>query len=181
MRDDLKEARAQQGILRAELDEARVELALLRKEREEQLEMERLSVEIWGPSTRARPDATWDPEPVLLMSDAERVPIPPPPYQLMTEREHALCKSNPATAQNPPVSIARIAGELGFKNEAHDVHRLGSQVRQAFLLAHGKSPELKIYYDKQGVPERISCFAESDRGLIEETIRRHGERREDDR
>ena len=49
MRDDLKEARAQQGILRAELDEARVELALLRKEREEQLEMERLSVEIWDP------------------------------------------------------------------------------------------------------------------------------------
>jgi hypothetical protein len=130
--------------------EAQVELALLKREREEWREQDRLAVDIWGPRVRSEPDGSWDPQPVLLFS------VPP------------------ATGASP-VTVGRIAAELGYKCTAQHIHQLGSHVRDAFMRAHGRCPEPRVFYSKDGSAERVGCFTERDRDLIASVIRLHGE------
>ena len=139
------------------LCEAQAQLAGLKRERNEMLEQDRLARNIWGPVTRSRPDATWDPPPVLLF------------HQPPDSCDNAVC-----SRQDLPVSVGRIASELGFDTSGQEVHRLGLLVRQAFVKAWGKHPDLKVYYNKDGAPDRISCFTERDRELILATIHKHG-------
>ena len=132
-----------------ELQDLRVELALLRSEREEREAQERLAVEIWGSGNPRKPDASWDPPAVLLFArkpDSER-----------------------------PLSVGRVAADIGFKSSAQHVHRLGGYVRDAFMRAHGRAPEPRVFYDKDGTPDRVACFTERDRELIAAVVRRHGE------
>jgi hypothetical protein len=138
----------------AMLGEAQVELALLRREREEMEEQDRLARNIWGPVMRSKPDATWDPPPVLLF--------------------HQPKEAGAGLGQDLPLSIGRVAGELGFDTTGQEVHRLGLLVRLQYVRANGKPPELKVYYNKDGAPERISCFTERDRELITTVVRQYG-------
>lgn len=133
-----------------ELQDLRVELALLRSEREELKEQELLAVEIWGPSNRRQPDATWDPPAVLLFHQ-------------------------PKPASDAPLSIGKVASDLGFKHGAQQLHHLGAHVREAFMRAHGKAPEPRVFFDKNGTPDRIGCFTERDREFLEAVVRRYGE------
>lgn len=138
-----------EGLLR-ELQEAQMQLALLRREREERLEQEALAVEIWGPRTRKEPDSTWDPAPVLLTGE-----------------------------NDPPLSVRRVADELGIKFSRRELQHVGSHVRDAFLRAHGRAPELRVFRGKDGLGERVGYFTERDRPLIASVVRKH-ELREDD-
>lgn len=133
-----------------ELQDLRVELALLRSERELQEQQDQLAVEIWGPSNRRQPDATWDPPPVLLFSRSKE-------------------------GWDTPLSIGRVAADLGYKCGAQQVLHLGVHVREAFLRAHGRLPTPRIFYDKHGSPHRVGCFTEQDRELLAAIVRRHGE------
>jgi hypothetical protein len=137
-----------EGLVR-ELQEAQMQLALLRREREERLEQEALAVEIWGARTRKEPDATWDAEPVLLSGE-----------------------------QDPPLSIRRVADELGIKFSRREMQHVGSHVRDAFLRAHGRSPELRVFRCKDGLGERVGCFTERDRALITSVVQQY-EHKED--
>jgi hypothetical protein len=49
-------------------------------------------------------------------------------------------------------------------------------VGEAFMRAHGRSPEPHIYYDETGMPVRICCFTERDRELIAGVVSQHGVR-----
>ena len=160
LRSNLSAVRAERDQLTSELDrmrgveqlykEAQVELALLRQEREEWQEQDRLAVDIWGQKVRSEPDGSWDPQPVLLFS------------------------APPATSASP-VTLGRIAAELGYKCTAQHLHQLGSHVRDAFMKAHGRCPEPRVFYNKEGSAERVGCFTEGDRDLIASVIRLHGE------
>ena len=91
---------------------------------------------------KRQPDATWDAQPVLL------------------------------TEVDKPVTVGRIAGELGVNClTPASVPRLCAQVHQAYVRARGKAPIPVVYYDKDGVPERVSCYTERDRELITGVIR----------
>jgi hypothetical protein len=154
-REDLEKVRACKRALESqledtarELQEANVELSLLKREREERLEQERLAVEIWGPRTRTQPDATWDPAPVLL------------------------------TAEDPPITVRGVAAELGFKLSRRDLQDVGSHVRDAFMRAHGRVPELRVFHGKDGAADRIGCFTERDRKLITAVVLARGRREE---
>lgn len=132
-----------------DLQDLRVQLALLRSEREEREAQERLATEIWGSCNPRKPDASWDPPAVLLFArkpDSER-----------------------------PLSVGRVAADIGFKSSAQHVHRLGGYVRDAFMRAHGRAPEPRVFYDKDGTPDRVACFTERDRELIAAVVRKHGE------
>lgn len=133
-----------------ELQELRMELALLRSEREEQQEQEQLAVEIWGPASRRQPDATWDPPAVLLFSQGKR-------------------------EKDLPLTVGRVAADIGVKCSAQSLHRLGSHVRDAFMRAHGRAPEPRVFYNGNGVADKIGCFTERDRELIAAVLRAHGE------
>jgi hypothetical protein len=110
-------------------------------------EQEALVKTIWGPIVR-EVDSTWDPPPVLLTGD----PL-----------DH-------------PVTLGRIAADLGFKNSAQHVRRLMWFVRQAFVDCGREHTGPKVYYDSGGEPERLSCFTERDREFISSVIQQHGER-----
>lgn len=130
-----------------ELQDVRMELALLRSEREEQ---DKLAVEIWGQSNRRQPDATWDPPPVLLYS-------------------------RPKVTTDEPLSICNVAADLGFKHGAQQIHSLGAHVREVFMRVHGRAPEPRVFFSKDGAPCRVGCFTESDRDFLSAVVRRHGE------
>ena len=169
--ESVEKMRATNRTLLASLQEAKKELELLRTEKEGREELERLAVDIWGPaSKRAKPDGSWDPAPVLLSPE----PSPCRP-----------CRSHPPShglapvcinPSDPPVTVGRIAAELGYKCDAHHVHLLGGHVREAFMRAHGRAPEPLVYYDDKGVASRIGCFTERDRELISCVVQRFGER-----
>lgn len=150
MREDLEKVRECRRALESQLEsvaqqlqEAQLELGLLRREREERLEQERLAVEIWGPRTRPEPDATWDPPPVLL------------------------------SQEDPPITIRKVAADLGVQFTRRELHEVGSHVRDAFMRAHGRLPELRVFTGSDGVSERIGCFTERDRELIASVVRAH--------
>lgn len=132
-----------------ELQDLRVELALLRGECEQREEQEQLAVEIWGPANRRKPDATWDPPAVLLFA----------------RRSEKDC----------PLTVGRVAADLGFKCSPRALHLLGSHVRDAFMRAHGREPVPRVFYDKNGAADRIGCFTERDRELIAGVLRAHAE------
>ena len=160
-REDLEKVRAANRDFDRRLDEAGVELALLRKEREEQLEQDRLAIDIWGPAVRPSPDATWDPPPVLLSCKSSG-----------SNRPHPLWQSG---AADRPLTVGRVAADLGYHCTTQHLHSLGSYVREAFMRAHGRVPEPIVFYDRDGMPERVSCFVERDRTLIETVVRAHCE------
>ncbi len=147
---DLHDASSLLDGPKRELQELRMELALLRSEREEREEQEQLAVEIWGPVSRRQPDATWDPPAVLLFSQA-------------------------GIEKDRPLTVGRVAADLGFKCGAQSLHSLGSHVRDAFIRAHGRAPEPRVFYDGNGVADKIGCFTERDRELIAAVLRKHGE------
>lgn len=144
---DMKAVREGMG---QELQELRVQLALLRREREEREEQELLAKEIWGPTLR-QPDSSWDPLPVLLYS-----------------------RGSKDDTETQPLTVGKVASDMGFKCGARDVHRLGSHVRDAFMRAHGRAPDLHVFYTKDGTPDRVACFTERDRDLIARVVRKHG-------
>lgn len=197
-RETAEQVRTTNRALLLSLHEAHVELELLRKERDAQAELDRLAVDIWGPVKRSKPDGSWDPPPVLLCSTPS-----PSSLAVKTGSNHPLYSTTPSpsslavvnskTANNPgrnhshssnvclnpsdpPITVGRIAAELGFKSDAMNVHRLGGHVREAFMRAHGKAPEPLVYYNEGGVATRIGCFTERDRELISCVVREHGER-----
>ncbi len=192
-REDLERARAEKRELEArleaastqarELQELRMELALLRSEREERLEQEQLAVEIWGPANRRQPDATWDPPPVLLFSQGQPVEaLSDPGVLLFSQGGPAEALSDPAILlfarrgeKDRPLTVGKVAADLGFKCSAQSLHRLGSHVRDAFMRAHGRVPEPRVFYDRPGVADKIGCFTERDRELIAAVVRAHGE------
>ena len=180
-RETAEQVRTTNRALLLSLHEAHVELELLRKERAAQAELDRLAVDIWGPVKRSKPDGSWDPPPVLLCSTT------PSPSSLAVKtannpgRNHSLSPSGASSnvclnPSDPPITVGRIAAELGFKSDAMHVHRLGGHVREAFMRAHGKAPEPLVYYNEGGVATRIGCFTERDRELIACVVREHGER-----
>ena len=91
-------------------------------------------------------------------------------------RNHSHSSNVCLNPSDPPITVGRIAAELGFKSDAMNVHRLGGHVREAFMRAHGKAPEPLVYYNEGGVATRIGCFTERDRELISCVVREHGER-----
>lgn len=167
-REDLETARAEkrelESLLQAavrdmqamrdgtsrELQEQSMQLALLRREREEREEQDLLAAGIWGP-TRRQPDSSWDPLPVLLYS-----------------------RGGGDDTGTQPLSVGKVASDMGFKCGARDVHRLGSHVRDAFMRAHGRAPEPQVFYAKDGTANRVACFTERDRELITRVVRKHG-------
>ena len=181
-RETAEQVRTTNRALLLSLHEAHVELELLRKERAAQAELDRLAVDIWGPVKRSKPDGSWDPPPVLLCS----TPSPKPGVIAVKTannpgRNHPLSPSGGSSnvclnPSDPPITVGRIAAELGFKSDAMHVHRLGGHVREAFMRAHGKAPEPLVYYNEGGVATRIGCFTERDRELIACVVREHGER-----
>jgi hypothetical protein len=164
-REDLENSRAERAELHCKLeDEARGSRALLQELhdkgralqdslielallRSEREEQERLAVEIWGPLNRRQPDATWDPPPVLLYS----------------------------RPSNEPLSICTVAADLGFKHGAQQIHGLGAHVREAFMSVHGRAPEPRVFFNKDGTADRVGCFTEGDRDFLAAVVRRHGE------
>jgi hypothetical protein len=92
---------------------------------------------------RRQPDSTWDPPPVLLSKD------------------------------DRPLTVGRVVSDLGHRCTSLRVHRISALVQQAYICAHGRVPMPVIYYDSKGVPERVTSYTESDRGLIEAVIRAH--------
>jgi len=193
-RETAEQVRTTNRALLLSLHEAHVELELLRKERAAQAELDRLAVDIWGPVKRSKPDGSWDPPPVLLCSttpspsylavvDSKPLyPTTPSPLAVKTannpgRNHHSHLSSNVClNPSDPPITVGRIAAELGFKSDAMNVHRLGGHVREAFMRAHGKAPEPLVYYNEGGVATRIGCFTERDRELISCVVREHGER-----
>ena len=158
-REDLEKVRAANHDLQRRVDEAEVELALLRKAREERMEQEQLAADIWGPVMKPRPDATWDPPPTLLASEGKR-------------GAHPLWTTG---TRDQPLTVGKVAADLGYQCTAQHIHRLGTHVREAFMRANGRAPEPIVFYDRDGMPERVSCFVERDRPLIETVVRKHGE------
>jgi hypothetical protein len=128
-----------------ELTEAKEEVIALSRKLKELEDQELLSKEIWGPITRPRPDASWDLPPVLLSGEE--------------------CEF--------PITVGGVAVDLGYKCTHKELHRLGSLVCQAFVDTHGRKPELKIFYGKDGSPERVSCYTDKDRALISRVILQH--------
>ena len=173
-RESVEQVRATNRTLHASLQAAEKELEEFRKDKEGREELERLSLDIWGPAKRPKPDGSWDPPPVLL------TPEPSPSKSAINPgRSHPLSPCTPLVCINPadpPITVGRIAAELGFKCDAPHVHRLGGHVREAFMRAHGRAPEPLVYYDEQGVASRIGCFTERDRELISCVVKQHGER-----
>jgi len=183
----LQEANQELELLRKEreenqraLQDANQELDVLRKERDARDELEKLACDIWGPATRSRPDATWDPPPVLLSPEPKGKTVNPGRHHggattttTTTGGTSTLSCVNPT---DPPVTVGKIAAEMGFRSDAQHVHRLGGFVREAFMRAHGRSPEPHIYYDETGMPVRICCFTERDRELIAGVVLQHGVR-----
>lgn len=156
--DNLADARERLERMELELAAARERLAdhermelelvaarerLAHHERMERMEEEQhqLALSIWG--ARRRPDATWDPAPVLLTPD------------------------------DRPLTVGRVVSDLGYRCTSQRVHRISALVQQAYVVAHGRVPIPKIYYDGEGVPERVTSYVESDRGLIEAVVCAH--------
>ncbi len=92
---------------------------------------------------RRKPDATWDQPAVLLTRD------------------------------DRPLTVGRVVSDLGYRCTSQRVHRISALVQQAYVCAHGRVPIPVIYYDSDGIPERVTSYTESDRDLIETVIRAH--------
>jgi hypothetical protein len=106
-------------------------------ERREREELEQDRLAVAIWGCKRQPDATWDTPPTML-SEVDR-----------------------------PITVNRVAGELGLKcRTPGSAHRLYARVHEAYLRAHGRPPTPMIYYDGDGIPERVSCYTERDRGLI---------------
>lgn len=156
IREDLEKVRACRRALESQLDsvqgelqEARMELALLRRERDERIQQERLAMEIWSTGLRKEPDVTWDPPPVLLSGQ-----------------------------DDPPLTVSRVAADLGFKFSRRELHELGASVREAFLDAHGRFPDLRVFAGQDGRAERVGFFTERDRELIASVVRDYAARKD---
>jgi hypothetical protein len=76
-------------------------------------------------------------------------------------------------AVDKPITIGQIARELGMRD---NMQRLSAHVHQAYMRAHRTPPALVIYYDNEGLPERVSCFTERDRGFITDALKAYTER-----
>lgn len=159
-----------------QLQDMRVELALLRSERVEQ---EQIAVEIWGPANRRQPDATWDTPPALLFS-RDRSPGPllsrdRSPAPLSKRAGSDLLDKPHDPLLDKPLSVCKVAADLGFKHGAPQVNHLGTHVRKAFMRAYGRAPEPRIFFARDGTPDRVGCFTERDREFLAAIVRRHGE------
>jgi hypothetical protein len=131
--------------LKQELEAARLQLECYHKKENDELQQDSLAFEIWG--SKKQPDATWDPAPSLLDDPILRKPL----------------------------TVGRVVNELGLRCTAKNVHRLSAHVHQAYIRAHGKPPTPAVYYDNEGLPERVSCYTEEDRDLITEVVTMFGD------
>jgi hypothetical protein len=131
---------ADNGRLEQELELVRAQLERYRKKESDELQQDSLALEIWG--YPKQPDSTWDGKPTLLDDPTLRKPL----------------------------TVGRVVAELGLRCTAKNVHRLSAHVHQAYSRAHGKPPTPSVYYDSDGLPERVSCYTEDDRDLITDVI-----------
>jgi len=145
------ELKAELQAKKQELLAVRDELLLLQSKQAKLEDQDLLAVDIWGPGNARKPDATWDPPPVLL-------------YQAKRNR-----------SEDKPLSIGRVAADLGIKHGKEQQRFLAKKVREAFKRARGKSPEPRVFCDSDGAPERIACFSEKDREFLVEIVLQHGE------
>ena len=69
-----------------------------------------------------------------------------------------------------PLTVAKVVSDIGLPFSPQQIHRLAILVHRAYIRLHGISPRPRIFYNEDGIPERLCCYTEADRALIMDTV-----------
>lgn len=76
----------------------------------------------------------------------------------------------PNNEQGKPLTVSRVVSDLGLPSSPQQIHRLAVLVHRAYIRLYGVAPRARIFYNDDGIPERLCCFTEEDRELIMDTV-----------
>ena len=72
-----------------------------------------------------------------------------------------------------PLQLGRVVRDMGFVCKPTELRRLGALAYHAFARVHGTAPVARVFYVRDGSPQRVSCFTRRDRDLVINVITEH--------
>jgi len=69
-----------------------------------------------------------------------------------------------------PLTVAKVVSDIGLPFSPQQIHKLAILVHRAYTRFHGVSPRPRIFYNEDGIPERLCCYTEADRALILDAV-----------